>query len=260
MTCLWRIAYNDLMSIARFLTLATILIIFSSSALAGLPRPLGWVSDYGDLLDNSQRQQISAVIESINRSTGVEVAVVTRNSLGDYGSIEEMGMAYLEGWGVGEKGQDNGLVILVVIDPDADYRRYRFESGYGLEGDLPDGLLGQIGREEMVPRFQEGQYGPGILAVLVRIGDILGADMSAQRPTESPVRRKGIGSLVFLLFFLFLLFSRRGRGSGLLWLLLLGGLGGGRRSGGTFGGGGFGGGFGGFGGGAGGGGGASGSW
>jgi uncharacterized protein len=248
------------MRIAKFSSLAVTLAICSTSALAGLPRPLGWVSDYADLLDNSQKQQIGAVIESINRSTGVEIAVVTQSSLGDYGSIEEMGLAYLEGWGVGQENQDNGLVILVVIDPEAGYRRYRFESGYGLEGDLPDGLLGQIGREEIVPRFQEGQYGPGIMAALMRIGDILGADMSAQRPTASPVRGKGIGSLVFLLFFLLLLFSRRGRGSGLLWLLLLGGFGGSRRSGGGFGGGGFGGGFGGFGGGAGGGGGASGSW
>jgi uncharacterized protein len=252
-------AYNIPMKIARFSIFILVLFFCSSSSMAGLPRPLGWVSDYAGLLAGNERQQIDAVIGSMNRSTGVEVAVVTQNSLGDYGSIEEMALAYLEGWGVGGKNKDNGLVILVVVDPEAGYKRYRFETGYGLEGDLPDGLLGQIGREELVPRFQNGQYGQGIMAALVRIGDILGADMSAQRPTESPVRKKGIGSLIFLLFFLLLLFSRRGRGSGLLWLLLLGGLGGGR-SGGGFGGGGFGGGFGGFGGGTGGGGGASGSW
>ncbi len=248
------------MRIAGFLVFVVVTSLFSSSSVAGLPKPLGWVSDYAGLLAGSEKRQISAAIESINRSAGAEIALITQNSLGDYGSIEEMGLAYLEGWGVGRKGQDNGLVILVVIDPQTGYRQYRFETGYGLEGDLPDGLLGQIGREELVPAFQNGQYGQGMMAALVRIGDILGADMSAQRPEESPVRRKGIGSLIFLLFFLMLLFSRRGRGSGLLWLLLLGGLGGSRRFGSGFGGGGFGGGFGGFGGGTGGGGGASGSW
>lgn len=248
------------MRISKFIVFILFAVMSSSPSMAGLPRPLGWVSDYANLLEPNEVQKIDAVIQSMNRSTGVQIAVVTQNSLGDYASIEEMGLAYLEGWGVGGKDEDNGLVLLVVVDPKSDYKQYRFETGYGLEGNLPDGLLGQIGREEMVPRFQNGQYGAGIMAALVRIGGILGADTSAKTSPQSPVRRKGIGSLIFLLFFLMLIFSRRGRGSGLLWLLLLGGLGGSRRSGGTFGGGGFGGGFGGFGGGTGGGGGASGSW
>lgn len=237
----------------------SIFILFAF-ADADLPRPLGWVSDYAGLLDSRSVDQLNSVIGSIKSSTGAEIAVVTQNSLDGYGSIDEMGLAYLEGWGVGKKGKDNGLVILVVVDKSTNYNGYRFETGYGLEGDLPDGLLGQIGREELVPRFREGDFGGGILAAVIRVGNILGADLKATPPAKTKRRSKGIGSIIFLLL-MFLLIAGRGRRSGLLWLLLLGSLGGGRRMGGGFGGGGFGGGgFGGFGGGMGGGGGASGSW
>jgi uncharacterized protein len=245
----------------RSLKIVFIVLIFSSSiSHAGLPKPLGWVSDYAGLLDENMVTQISSALASINASTGAEIAVITRNSLEEYGTIEEMALAYLSGWGVGQKAQDNGLVLMLVIDEAAGYRAYRFETGYGLEGELPDGLLGQIGREEIVPRFRQGDYGSGILAAVVRIGNILGADMTVAPPQKTVKRRGGIGSLIFLAVIVILMLSGRGRRSGLLWLLLLGAMGGPRRSGGGFGGGGFGGGFGGFGGGGGGGGGATGSW
>jgi uncharacterized protein len=238
-----------------------LIVALFSTAMADLPPPLGWVSDYAGLLGNNESRQLNGILSSIKSSTGAEIAVVTQNSLDGFGSIEEMGLAYLEGWGVGRKGIDDGLVILVVVDNSIDYKGYRFETGYGLEGDLPDGLLGQIAREELVPRFQAGDYGGGILAAVLRIGNITGADLDVAPPGRPGRKRSGIGSIIFFIILFLLLVSRRGRGSGLLWLFLLGGLAGPRRSAGGFGGGSFGGGsFGGFGGGGGGGGGASGSW
>jgi uncharacterized protein len=237
------------------------LFLLASFAGADIPRPLGWVSDYAELLDRAGEEKISSVITSIRASTGADIAVVTRNSLDDFGSPEGMALAYLEEWGLGEKGKDNGLLLLILYAPESNLRDYRFETGLGLEGDLPDGLLGQIAREELVPRFRQGDYSGGVLAAVIRIGTILGADLSAQGPSQKPVvRKKGIGSLIFIIFLIMIILSRGKRGGGLLGLLLLGSmLGGGRRSGG-FGGGGFGG-FGGFGGGGGGaGGGAGGRW
>ncbi len=228
---------------------------------ASVPKPLGWVSDYAGILDRTSEVRITEAITAIKVSTGVEIAVVTQNSMGEFGTREEMGLAYLEGWGVGEKGKDNGLLILILYDEGSNLRQYRFESGIGLEGDLPDGLLGQIGREEIVPRFRSGDYGNGALAAVARIGGILGADLSVQVPSQRPAgRKRGIGSIIFFILMFAILGGRR-RGSGLLGMLLLGSMMGGRgRIGGS--GGGFGGGsFGGFGGGGlGSGGGAGGSW
>jgi uncharacterized protein len=248
----------------------SILIVALATALAqaGLPPPQGYVSDYMSLLNEQSKADITQAIQAIEKSTGAEIAVIIQDSLPTNTSIEEVALAYLGAWKIGKKGTDNGLVLLVIDDEANRYHAYRFETGYGLEGQLNDGLLGQIGREEMVPRFRTGQYGDGILAAMVRIGGILGADMSA---SPQPPKRKtgigGLGAIIFLIIFFMLLFGGRGRGVGggssLFWLMMLSGMGGGRRGGG-FGSGGFGGGGGGFGGfgggGGGGGGGATGSW
>jgi uncharacterized protein len=231
---------------------------------ASIPRPLGWVSDYAGIFDRSGVEMMTRAITSIKASTGAEIAVVTQNSLGEFGSREEMALAYLEKWGIGEQGKDNGLLILILYDRSSNLKEYRFETGLGLEGDLPDGLLGQIAREEMVPRFRAGDFTGGVLASVVRIGNTLGADLGQvpAAPQNRVKGKKGIGSLVFFIFFIIALLSRGRRGGGLLGLFLLGSMMGSRGRVGGLGGGGFGGGgFGGFGGGGGGaGGGAGGSW
>jgi len=252
----------------RTLLFSTILI---GTAIASVPRPLGWVSDYAGLFDGAGMAKITDAITAIKASTGAEIAVVTQNSMGEFGFAEEMALAYLQQWGIGEKGKDNGLLILILYDEDSDLKEYRFETGLGLEGELPDGLLGQIGREELVPRFRAGDFSGGVLAAVVRIGNILGADLKAVPVSQKPVAwQKGIGPSLLLAFIIIMIIGRiisgRGGGGGLLGLLLLSSMmrsrGGIDGFGGFSGGGGFrGGGFGGFGGGGGGaGGGAGGRW
>jgi uncharacterized protein len=253
----------------RILTI--IALVYIPIAVLALPRPQGFVSDYMGLLDSQSRTQITEAIEAIEKSTSAEIAVVIQNSLPADSSIEELALAYLEEWKVGKPEKNNGLVLLIIDDEANKYHGYRFEAGRGLEGDLPDGLLGQIGREEMVQYFRSGDYGNGILAAVVRIGGILGADLSAKAPKKKNNKVPGIGVLIFIVIIFLFMLGGRGRGGGvgsnLLMALLIGQALGGRRGG--FGGGGFGsggfggssGGFGGFGGGGGGsGGGATGSW
>jgi len=254
----------------RILIILTLLLIPASIIMA-LPKPQGFVSDYMGLLDAQSRAQITEAVEAIEKSTGAEIAIVIQSSLPADSSIEELALAYLSGWKVGKPGKDNGLILLIINDEAKKYHGYRFETGRGLEGDLPDGLLGQIGREEMVPYFRANDYGNGILSAIVRIGGILGADLSAKAPKKLNKKLPGIGILIFIAIIFLLMMGGRGRGGGvgsnLLMMMLLGQALGGRRGG--FGGGGFGsggfggssGGFGGFGGGGGGsGGGATGSW
>ncbi len=256
--------------------LALISAIWLNVAFAELPQPLGYVSDYADLLSRQDIDRVTQAVTAIEASTGAEIAVIVQDTLDENITMEEQALAYLSGWKVGKKGQDNGLVLLLVVDKSHQHGQYRFETGLGLEGDLPDGRLGQIGRENLIPYFRQGDYGGGILAAIVNIGEILGADMTASRPAKP--KTKGIPALgiIIAIIVFFMIFGGRGRGghgirsgvggSDLLWLMLLGGMGGRHRGGGWggLGGGGFGGGgggFGGFGGGGGGaGGGAGGSW
>lgn len=259
------------MKIFRLALVIFILTVVAASA--AVPPPQGYVSDYMNLLNTQSKAQINRALLAIERSTGAEIAVVIQDSLPANTSIEEQALAYLFEWKVGKEGKDNGLIMLVVDDEAHKYHGYRFETGRGLEGQLTDAVLGRIGREEIVPRFRAGQYGAGILAAVYRMGQILGADMSAvPRPQRRRTGYGGLGALIFFIIIFLLLFGggkrgMRGGGSGLLWLLLLGSMSG--RRGGGFGSGGFGGGsfggggggFGGFGGGGGGaGGGATGSW
>lgn len=244
---------------------ALILLLLCAAALAqtsDLPAPRGYLNDFADMVDDRSAQQITALCAAIDRSVGVQIAIITIPSLQGE-SLEEEGLRYLEGWRVGKSGEDNGLVILVARDE----RKIRIETGYGLEGEIPDGKAGEIIRYVITPQFKEGDYGGGLLAAVYKIGQIVGADISSY--PQQKRSKSNIGGLVYLVFFIILIISsmfgrRRGSRMGLLWFLTGFGMGygggrggwGGGSSGGS---GGFGG-FGGFGGGMGGGGGASGGW
>jgi uncharacterized protein len=222
-----------------------------------IPRPVGYVNDFANIIDDQSKNEIGAIIESTERSTGVEIAVVTVANLGEM-PIEEMAIKYFESWGIGKKGKDNGVLILVAPND----RKAWIQTGYGIEGVLPDGLVGEIYRNEMVPRFKQGDFGGGILATVYKISKVVGGEKVSYSPKKR--QRNNVGSLIYLVFLILVLssfFGRRRRGSGLGALWFLTGLGMGSRSGGQWGGssGGFGG-FGGFGGGSTGGGGAGGSW
>ena len=242
-----------------------VLCLFSQAFSGDLPRAVGYVNDFAGIIDSRSASQLDGICTSIEKSTGVEIAIVTIDSLGMQ-SVEEAASAYYNGWGIGKKGQDNGVVILVA----AQDHKVRIEPGYGLEGQLPDGLAGEIIRYDILPRFKQGDYGGGLLAAVYKVGKIVGGE-TVTYPKESR-RKSNIGNLIYLIFIGIVVISsifggRRGgkRGStgglGALWFLT--GMGMGRSMGGGFSSGrssgGFGG-FGGFGGGMSGGGGASGSW
>ena len=96
--------------------ISILLLLTINITSASIPRPLGWVSDYAGIIGPSEEQAITELIMSIKASTGAEIAVVTQNSLGEFGFPEEMALAYLHDWGLGEKGKDNGLLILILYD------------------------------------------------------------------------------------------------------------------------------------------------
>jgi uncharacterized protein len=207
--------------------------------------------------------------------------VATVDTFQPYGSIDEYAVKMFEnaGRGVGDKGKDNGLLIVVAKND----RKVHIEVGYDLEQFIPDGYAGQIIRDAITPAFRAGQYGPGLLDATTRIINHIAEkrgvtipDVPAARVTR-PSRSAGHFpfSLIFWLIFIVLAVARRSQsGRRRYWGLgpwsnwtggagPFGGGGFGGGSGGSFGGGGGGsggGGFSGFGGGGSGGGGSSGGW
>lgn len=257
-----------------------------SAQSAELPTLTQPVNDLANVIDASNAAAMDQMIRSLQTATGDVVIVAAVKTFAPYGSIEEYAVKLYERAGIGAKGKDNGVLILVAVDD----RRARIEVGYGLEGPITDGFSGDVIRTAMLPAFRRGAYGDGLRdatsLVIERIAKERNITLS-DMPAPAPAQRRGngvrySGSLIKLIFFvlivLFILGRSGGRGSGrrggggsgllgfvLGQMLANAGRRGGGWNGGGFGGGGFGGGlggggFGGFGGGRSGGGGASGGW
>ncbi|MDD5110431.1 MAG: TPM domain-containing protein [Patescibacteria group bacterium] len=119
--------------------------------------PSGFVSDYANLLNAGQRQALEAKLAQFSQATRHELAVVTIPSLqGD--TIENFAVGLFQDWGIGKKGADNGILLLIAKDD----REMRIEIGYGLEGALTDAQASWIIANVMRPAFRAGQYFEGI--------------------------------------------------------------------------------------------------
>jgi uncharacterized protein len=137
--------------------LATLLLTTAIAAAAEVPFLTGRVTDNADVLSEATRHSLTALLKAHEDSTGDQIAVLTIPTLDGEG-IEEYALRVFEAWKLGQKGKDNG--ILLVVAPND--RRMRIEVGYGLEGTLTDSLAGSIIRNVMTPRFKEGDYNSGI--------------------------------------------------------------------------------------------------
>jgi uncharacterized protein len=240
--------------------------VTASWATTPFPRPRGLVNDFANVVSPDFEKKMVEITDELFRKTGVPVVVVTMSDIGDEDYTEYANRLYAE-WGIGKKGEDRGVLIFVAVQE----RKMRIETGYGMEGVIPDGVAGEIRDRYMIPYLKEDKFGEGLFGGTMAIAQLISKDagvtLSGGRPVEKPAKKgSGLSGLIFGVFFLALLFFMGRRRGGLLPLLLFMSLGragsrGGRAGFGTgFGGGGFSGGFGGFGGGLSGGGGAGGSF
>jgi uncharacterized protein len=234
------------------------------------------VNDFANVIDDSSEREMDRRIRALQAASGDVVVVATVPTFKPYADIEEYAVKMFEngGRGVGNKGKDNGLLIVVAVED----RRVKIEVGYDLEQFITDGFAGQTIRDEMTPQFRSGNYGAGLLAGTTRIINRIaeGRGVTLQDvPRQTPPPRSTGGGFpwwILVLIIIALANSRRRRRRGRMWgggpwsgwNSGIGPFGGGGGFGGGFGGfgggGGGGGGFGGFGGGRSGGGGASGGW
>ncbi|MBW8688377.1 TPM domain-containing protein [Chitinophaga rhizophila] len=235
------------------------------------PNPPRTVNDLAGVLLGNEAETLERKLRAYNDSTSTQIVIVTMRTIGDYES-SEVALKILRDWGVGTKGKDNGVVILAVIDD----RKIRIETGYGMEGVLPDAIANRIISESIKPNFSKQQYFRGFDEATDQIfAAAAGEYKSSGKKRGSGNGSNGLFIAIFVIIIILLIMRNRGggrgggttisrRGSG-GWIGPIGGLGGlggfgGGGSGGWGGGGGdSGGGFD-FGGGSGGGGGASGDW
>jgi uncharacterized protein len=243
-----------------------------------IPEPSGYVNDHAGVMDENARARLEAFLDQVEKKTGAQFAVLTVKNTAPL-TPSEYKVKVFDQWQIGKKGEDNGLLLLVSVDD----HEARFETGYGLEGTLPDGFESRVFRNDMAPHFREGDYAGGIVAGMLACASRLAAEKGVTlewngeelRYRSRVLEPEKLLLLMVVLFIAFVIIaarasrSRGGRGPGGWWWLGPGGggwwMGGGGFGGGSFGGlgrGSFGGGgsFGGFGGGGSGGGGGGGRW
>ena len=179
-----------------------------------LPKPTDYVSDFAHVLSPGTIARLDHLCSQLDHGkANAQVAIVTVNNLGgddkaDFGNRLE------EKWKVGRKGSDRGILMLVSTQD----RHYWIEVGYGLEGILPDGKVGDIGRA-MVPYLKTGDYDSGIATGLLQIGNVIADDAKvsledvapeqapAPVPVEQPRHHTSGGAIVFRIIIIVLVLA-----------------------------------------------------
>jgi uncharacterized protein len=260
----------------RRLALAAVIVAALAVTAAAQPAPpelTGPVNDFAGVVDADSARRLDELIRALRAASGDTVVVATVKTFQPWPDIRTYATRMFEngGRGIGEKGKDNGLLMLLAVDD----RQVWVEVGYDLEGPVTDGFAGETSRQVMAPYFRQGQYGAGLLAGASRIVERIAADRNVtvtgvRVPEPAGSSRDPMSPNVLLVIFIVLfivvpLLQRRGggrrrrgwRGGVGPWG---GGYYGGSWGGGSSWGGSSGGGFGGFGGGRSGGGGGGASW
>ena len=256
--------------------LAALLAVVNAAAVdIGTLKPEGYVNDFARVVDAASKAELAAYCARVEKATGVQMAFVTLPNIGQ-DPVEEFANDLYRRWGIGQKGKDEGLLLLLVVNE----RRSRLEVGRGLEAYITDGTAGALLRQ-MRPALQQQQYGEALVVAAHSLGARVAEAKGVQIALDTPLRRRPppppaadfhipFPMLIFGAFILFWIMGmgrrqRRGySGGGLLPGIILGHMMG-RSSYGGYNRGGFGGydsgdSFGGFGGGDSGGGGASSNW
>jgi uncharacterized protein len=123
-------------------------------------------------MDAGDIQRIQELAGELERKTGAELAVVTVETIAPYGSIEEYALELFNVWGIGQAGRDNGVLLILAVNE----RRVKIETGYGLEGAIPDSAAGRILDNAVLPRFREDDFSGGLLRGALAIAVAVAAD------------------------------------------------------------------------------------
>lgn len=215
-------------------TIATVLVVLITSFVvfaqsnqfsineSPLPAPTGMVNDFANIIDDGIQAQIEQKLRDFKAKTNpnIEMAVVTVKTTGER-PIFDYSLAVARGWKIGDKGASNSsLLLLVAIDD----KKYFTQVSGGLQDELPDGLVGQLQRQNLVPAFRAGNYGKGIndlIDAYIRTIEQRG-DGTQAAPTPTQTNGKPISNgtifccclIIIVIIVLIIIFSSFGKKGG----------------------------------------------
>ncbi|MDI1241975.1 MAG: TPM domain-containing protein [bacterium] len=186
-----------------------------------LPTPSGPVNDYASVVDQATKERLDKRLIDYQRSTGVELAVAVVKTTGDR-PIFDYSLAVARGWGIGSKGDDNPSALLFIA---VDDRKYFTQVSRNLEDELPDGLVGSLQRQYLVPEFRNQSYAKGIedtLEAYIRTIDQRSSGTAASPTPVARGERDGVSGgqaayssfccLLIIFGILIIIFANRGGG------------------------------------------------
>ena len=174
-----------LSSLPRLLSLALLMIAVPALAdTLPIPALSGRVVDQAVILTSAEESRLTTKLKDLEDKTSIQLVVVTLSSLRG-NPIEDWGLALGRTWGIGQKGKDNGALLIVAPND----RELRIEVGYGLEGTLPDATASAIIRNVILPRFKSGDMADGISDGV----DAIIAALTGSGGEFGPSRREQIG-------------------------------------------------------------------
>jgi uncharacterized protein len=162
------------------LALLAVPAIFTIAQALSVPPLRGRVNDYASMIPSDKARELEQRLANFEKETGHQIAVLTIPSLeGD--PLEDFSIRVAEAWKIGQKGFDNGAILLIAQKE----RKLRIEVGYGLEGVLPDAIASRIISEVIVPRFRENNYSGGIEAGIDAILQVTRGEPLPERVRKS---------------------------------------------------------------------------
>ena len=198
-------------------------VIVAAAAAAAQPAPPALtapVNDFAGVIDAASARELDRLVRALQAASGDVVVVTTVKTYQPWGDINSFATAMFEngGRGIGQKGKDNGLLVLLAVDD----RQVWVEVGYDLEGVITDGFAGETSRRVMAPYFRQGDYGPGLLAGTSRIIERIAADRrvtvtgvevrDAPARTRDPLRPNVLLLVALVVFVILPLVRARGAG------------------------------------------------
>jgi uncharacterized protein len=226
-------------SISVSLLAAIGLFIMHAMAVDVPAKPAHYFNDYASLIDPRTAQQLDQRLEDFERQTSNQILIVIYPSLPADAAIEDFTQDAFRAWKPGQQGRDNGAILFVFVKD----RKMRIQTGYGLEGALPDAICKRIISDELAPRFQAGDFNGGMTAAVnAMIAATRGEYKGTGRTVAQGQKSQGSTLELIILFVVlgivalsWLRAARRGtlytssgsRGSGGIWWIGGGGGGGG---------------------------------
>ncbi|MFQ2769910.1 TPM domain-containing protein [Aeromonas caviae] len=193
----------------RWLALCLLLCATALHAAPDFPALTGRVVDEANLMSRKQAHQLAQQLAVFEKRSGVQLVVVSIDTLaGD--TIEEYGYQLGRHWGIGQKGKNNGVLLIIAQDE----RKVRIEVGYGLEGALPDAIAANIIQTRILPAFKRGDMVAGILAGSQGIMQALAGEYQPVDHASKADKQGGPWLFILVVIAMIVLHNLRGGGGG----------------------------------------------